>query len=643
MPSPINPFKAFRTEELGLKSWKYYIKNKSFEGLLGEHPLIYEGGRGSGKTMFFTCNSWYPQMKMFAQEHQGAIVEYFSKQNIIGFYYVIDHTFIPALTGARVTKEDWLKIFDTYINLSIAKEIALFLQFLRTQSLINESKIIQILSIPLFPPDTEVKEGIAIQDLEAFIAQIDNALDNIEFFTNNNIPIEKLLLYGPGRLVKKLIDILSQIELFENTQFHVLIDEFETLNAEQQVRINTLIKGSKYNLIYNIAVKTKGQKTLATSAESEQIEYPDDYTYYNPEIKEGEERNYNQLLADIVRVRLENHFGDKLEPKYYDIKYYLGEYRFSDELSELEKQVEKFDLLRDEVSRLIEQKVGANDNLKEMIQILTNCDLLNLRLHKSLLLRKTLRVHDIYDAYIEWDKANFKKPTRYHKWLNPAKLNIIFLLCKEFRTTKKYYGFNTYAQLSHGVIRSFLELCQNAFDIAIANGFDFIKPRQLSIDEQHTAAIDTSRLNIKALSKKHPKGKLILNFITNLGDIFYQVLTNPNNTLSDVDISQFWIRGTEKSKEVEDIIDLALMHDAIIQETPTKVDRSSASVEIEDFRINHIFSPYFKISYRKSYKIPLNTGEISEMIKETSKVKRSVLKRLKVISDDLPEQAQIDF
>ena len=62
MINQYNPFKENRTEQMK-DLWKYYVP---FPGLDGAgKPLVVEGGRGSGKTMFFQCNSWRQKILEF--------------------------------------------------------------------------------------------------------------------------------------------------------------------------------------------------------------------------------------------------------------------------------------------------------------------------------------------------------------------------------------------------------------------------------------------------------------------------------------------------------------------------------------------------------------------------------------------------
>ena len=63
-----NPFRAYRAEQLSENIWRLYVK-EPFDKLLGPKPLIFEGGRGSCKTMFLRCNSWKERFDEIVASH----------------------------------------------------------------------------------------------------------------------------------------------------------------------------------------------------------------------------------------------------------------------------------------------------------------------------------------------------------------------------------------------------------------------------------------------------------------------------------------------------------------------------------------------------------------------------------------------
>jgi len=604
----VNPFKAFRTEQLNINPWDYFIRYDKDDSLLGDRPLVYEGGRGSGKTMYFYCNSWLPTLKV-AENNNESLNDLFSKRVNVGFYHKVNDTFLKSFKGDRLDENKWLSLFDTYFNYIIIKDIICFLETLTEKNYLEKRKVLEIF-------DKILSEKIGIEKDEEhtfhiFRNKVDAKLDFIQSFINNDLDINRIILLTPSQLIDSLLAELHGLSEFQYTQFHILIDQFETLSTEQQVRINTLIKKSDSKIVYNIAVKTLGHKTYDTLVDGEVIQRKHDYRHFRIE-QDIDEEKYPDFLKSIIKKRLEAFIaGDNVE-EFTDINYYLGQYDFDDELNELSKKGDRVNTLRNEVADLIRKNQKEKEAIEDIIDSLTKCDLLNLRLHKALLLRKGLTPEIIYKNFLEYNSASNKTTTAYHNWLNPAKPNIIVLLCREFRHPKKYYGFNTFTYLSKGVIRNFLELCENAFDIAIANGFSFNEPRQLTKEEQNRAAIETSKSNLMELKQFRGYGRPLFNFIINLGNLFYAIQCNPKHTLSQLNVNHFSIKIIEKDEKVETLLRMAEKHNALLVDLATKVDKTN-SPDIENYFLNYLFCPYFKIAYGKKYSISLSANEIMQL------------------------------
>ena len=113
MTEHYNPFKENRTEQMK-DLWKYYVP---FSGLdSAGKPIIVEGGRGSGKTMFFQCNSWR-QVILQIRKKEESLVNLLDSQDFIGIYYRVDTTFVSSMRGKE--EENWGSIFETYFSICI--------------------------------------------------------------------------------------------------------------------------------------------------------------------------------------------------------------------------------------------------------------------------------------------------------------------------------------------------------------------------------------------------------------------------------------------------------------------------------------------------------------------------------------------
>ena len=70
--------------------------------------------------------------------------------------------------------------------------------------------------------------------------------------------------------------------------------------------------------------------------------------------------------------------------------------------------------------------------------------------------------------------------------IHNRKVGLVFLLCKEFKKQKLYYGFDVFAILSSNIVRYFLELCEQIFQIEFLDDYKWDRP--ISPDKQTETA-----------------------------------------------------------------------------------------------------------------------------------------------------------
>ena len=604
-----NPFNRNRAEQMGETTWKYYVK-EPFGDLLSEKPLIFEGSRGCGKTMFYLCNSWKEQFAEYEANGQS-VASLFSSNSFIGFYYKVDGKFVGKnLSGKGIEEWEWQSIFNTYFNIILAKEIFFFIKHCLDKCYLKYDAI-----QPMFQRIIKKIECSPI-DLNylKIIAYFDSILDEIECFSNDPEKKKPIGLHA-GTLIQTIIEELKKLTLFQQTRFHIFIDEFEELNIPQQKQINTLLKQSKFWLVYDIGVKTKGRFTDETIS-GEIIREPDDYVLYYPEIDSYERRDeYEKLLISICQKRLKDYITilNVNDNELINISYYLKDYGREIELQEFTES-KKFPALKQKLFKLIDD-ANANKRYYDSTEITdvysvlsdTNPDVL--RMHISLLNRKGLTLMDIYEH------AKFNTKT-YRDWKHNMLFATHFLLCKELDVIKKYQGLSTFSMLSSGVIRSFLEICESAFDYAFSKGFSFENPRSLTIEEQTNAAHYVSQSKVSKIEGFVPDGIYLKRFMLALGRLFFLKHTDANATLGEPEPNHFFTKTLELktiSPEAMRILENAVMHNVLQFELPTK-EKSNSAVETTDYHINHIYCPYFKISHRRKRKIYLDPTELKTLL-----------------------------
>lgn len=639
--SQANPFRAYRTEQLeGI--WRFYVK-EPFDKLLGPKPLIFEGGRGSGKTMFFACNSWRERFREIESMSENPRALFSSAKDpnyFVGIYYRADAPFIGSFYGKSIDDDIWRSLFATYFNVVICREIFLFLKECINRELLFESQLTDVSRII-----SQKLDQSDIQDPSAIIELLDRMLDRIEVYSND-VSKERPILLNPGTLIKTTIESLRTTAIFASTNFHIFIDEYETFNESQQVQINTLIKMSQSWLVYDVSVKNKGIKTFGTLT-GEVIQDPHDFNYFKPETQINE-ADYKNLLIKICEKRFkELVVKDYQNHNLIDIRYYLGEYDLEKEVKDLATE-ESTHAFKPRLKEIINQSISDPALAAQVYTELAECSLVNSRMHLCLLLRigqHSIGVMELYEEYRRWTQG---QSSRYKEWLNNMELAIVFLLCREAKRPKQYYGFDVYSMLSSGIIRYFLELCEHAFDFAISNKFSIENLRPLTIVEQSKAARYVSRYKISDIEWFKPHGNILKRFILLLGQMYRELQTNSNVTLGEPEQNHFYTKPNELDKESSQLLEIAVMHNVLQEKLPTK-EKDDLPIEIIDYHINHIYCPYFDISYRKKRKIQISPDELRDLFlsnsAEAKKTARMILQRFRSLVDSKvsPSLEQLDL
>lgn len=600
MVEQYNPFKENRTEQMR-DLWKYYVPFSSLDG--AGKPLVVEGGRGSGKTMLFQCNSWR-QIMLQIKKNGDLVTDILDKKEFIGIYYRVDTTFVASMRERE--EQNWSAIFETYLSICLLKE------FLDLISALNENMDLDAEKISEFSQTFSKKlcPQSSIDSINLFKTACDEYLDAIENKINGSNIDSKFRYVKTNRFVTDLCVAFGNLVGRENLLFKIFIDEYETLQEYQQKIINTFIKHSSLPVVFNIGMRPKGMKTSGTISETETIEAPHDYEVLPLGF---DEKDYPKIVKDICqkRIVLGKEQGKIPVEASEDIEYYLGNYSLEYELNEIEQvkmELSHLDKLRELIKeRGTEEGLTETEIIDYSEKLCDDAPILNSRIHYALLCKKTQytpKLTQLYDSYEKNDE-------RYADWMHNRKNGAIFLLCKESKREKMYYGFDVYTALSSNIVRYFLELCEHAFKIAFLNGYSWDKP--IPEKMQSEAARYVSDYKVDDIAGYEPFGKELRIFVQYLGQIFYKLHTDEENTLGEPEPNHFYTKDLSLPPEIKNLIASAVMWNVLQEGETTKKKQSKLSPETVDYYLNKIYVPYFGISYRSQRKIFLDVNILENL------------------------------
>ena len=636
MINQYNPFKDNRTEQMK-ELWKYYVP---FPGLDGAgKPVIVQGGRGSGKTMFFQCNSWRQVLSKIKKDKKSSSA-LLDNGDFVGIYYRVDTTFVSSMRDRE--EQRWDSIFETYLGICILQEILDLLIALNQEMSIDESMLVAFVnnfSQRIHPSST-------VDTLQKFRRETDRCLDCVEDRINGieTTGISELRWITAHRFINDLCFECNRL-LGRDLLYKVFIDEYETLQEYQQKIINTLIKHSTLPLIFNIGLRPKGMKTKETISQTETIEAPHDYELITLGIDSSK---YQEVIKQICkkRIALGKEQGKIPENAPEDIDYYLSEYsleyeiqRFSHPAKKL-PHIEKLNAIIEEMGK---EESASDDQIKRYQKVLcSDAPIINSRLHYALLCKKTSYTPKLSELYQSYTKID----SRYKDWMHNRKHGLVFLLCKESKREKMYYGFDVFSALSSNIVRYFLELCEQAFKIAFLDNYSWDSP--ITPETQTEAARYVSEYKIVDIAGYEPYGKELRLFTQYLGQIFYRLHTMENNTLGEPEPNHFNTTDLSLPDSTRKLIASSIMWNVLQEGEPTKRKQSKLSPETVDYYMNRIYAPYFGISYRNQRKIQIDVDILSQLFSGDEEAAkngfRSYFKMLPtqtVISDNPSHQMSI--
>lgn len=614
MTNQYNPFKENRTEQMK-DLWKYYVP---FPGLDGAgKPLVVEGGRGSGKTMFFQCNSWRQKI-LELQKNSKPITNLLDGEDFVGIYYRVDTTFVSSMRERE--EANWGAIFETYLGICILKEILDLIYTLNKSMSLSESALSEF-SLSF---SKKLNTDSTTDSIDKFQKDCNVFLDIIEDKINGSETLGNLRCINANRFITDVCVATRELLGKDDLLFKIFIDEYETLQEYQQKIVNTLIKHSSLPVIFNIGLRPKGMKTSGTISETETIEAPHDYELL---LLGFEQDQYPEILKSICqkRIALGKEQGKIPETASDDIEFYLGNYSIDLELERIKQASKKpphIEKLRKLIKTRAQEECCTTQEIEEFCKTL--CDeapILNSRMHYALLCKKTHytpTIKELYDSYNSND-------SRYSDWLHNRKNGVIYLLCKETKREKMYFGFDVFSALSSNIVRYFLELCEQSFKIAFLNDYDWNS--RISPETQTEAARYVSEYKIVDIAGYEPYGKELRIFVQYLGQIFNKLHTAEDNTLGEPEPNHFNTKDLSLPDSSKKMIASAIMWNVLQEGETTKKKQSKLSPETVDYYLNKIYVPYFGISYRNQRKIFISVEILQDLFSGNEELANSGFKK----------------
>jgi len=619
--------------------------------LTGNIPVLLEGGRGTGKTMLLKFMSNEVQVKKYLSEHENG-TNFLEDTSYIGVYYRFDGPSLSSFADRYAEDVIWETLFKHYFEIVIGqKYIAMVLNLKKHGCLSfdsNSEKNIVLDILRLINPDYDSKEENGT--LESLTPLLQKMADKVFQFINE-LPLSKNLKFksrpiiSSGKLIFGIPHVFAgRISKFRNKNIIILLDEYENLLSQQQKIVNTLIKHVKHPTTFRIGTRLHGFKTFDTLNKGEFLMEDADYRkILFEDILLSHDKKYKDLLKKVAKKRLESAPEFK-ESGLLDISEWLGnlspveealnvvgnlqkenlnitKYKEMKHIKEIINEFKKRNISEVEIDKLLPKLIYLKNPLIEMLNLL--------------LLRRDYKTTDVVKLFVSYinDKKGNPEYKKYNELYNKNDMALLFQLISLYRPKQKMYaGFNAFSMLSSGIIRNFLELCYQSFNISLfSEGKELLKEKQIPFKNQTEGAEIRAEKFFETIERIPEYGNEIKSLVRSLGAVFSAWHKDPR--LKEPEVTYFCVDKTSLSDEARRILDTAVQWSVLQEKVPMK-GKTSAEPLLDVYALNHILAPYFKISYRLRGRIPQFYEEDIEKLMLVKKGrKESVIKRLSRLKD----------
>lgn len=592
-------FGSYKAEWLKGKVFDLFAEPLYFPELKDNRPCVLEGGRGTGKTTVLKGLSYQGQFALLKNN-----LHEFDKNNFIGLYIRAETNQVRAFKGGGLAEETWKKIFAHYFNLTVCRDILLFLKW-HNAKMKSDEKLSQF-SCDLIARSLNIVEKVDNQD------DLLNIINYkfIEFQTRINSPKEDItsILSLSGVPISLITEHVLSLLQFKDKMIYLLVDEYENYEDYQQQIVNSLIKHTTEFYTFKIGVRELGWRIKTTYNTDELLHDPADYVLIKIE-KEFQDSYFSEFAKNVCQQRILQIFPNRKESDSFDITTSL-------ESISVEQEAELLGISK--TNYLLSYKDISSTEF-ELIKDLPKLYLFLIAYwaswHKMSL---SEAINDYTNKKADWNQ-------RYENY----KYEMLFKIHKgrgKGGIQKYYAGWNTYIKLAHGNIRYLMELIYKAYEKHLNENEPLTKP--VSIKNQTQAAQEVGEKNLTELEGLKENGAQLIRLLLGFGRIF-NVLSSEEGKFAP-EKNQFSIENSDSlSKECQDILNPAVMHLALIRMPGNKL---TDEVHTRDYiyTIHPIYSAFFVFSYRKKRKLMISQDDFLGIINLPKETIKSVLEKFKI-------------
>lgn len=604
-------FGGLRAEWIEEKIFQFFTTPDYFSNIQSRQPYVLQGGRGSGKTTILRGLSYKGQYAL-----KGGKIEEFDETDFIGIYHRVNTNHVRAFEGGELTNQEWQKLYAHYYNLVICREIVNFLIWHQELSPNDErlsERVCQLISISLCLENRASDIQSLAEEIELSLYDFQSSVNSID----DGLPKGLSLQSEPIDLITERV---LQLRQFKGKIFFLLVDEYENLNDNQQIVMNTLLKHATKNYTYKIGVRQMGWRVHYTQNDHEPLTEPADYVLLDIEdYFYKNEQLYMNFASQVCYQRLQKiQDQDKVTPQMTELFPFLS---YDDEALLLDvEHKERYLIIKEYLDK---EKIDLGITPLYIYTLGYWAETQNMTVEDV--------VKDFMDKKSIWD-------TRYDNY----KYSLLFKIRKgrgQGGIQKYYAGWNTYLKLSNGNIRYLMQLVKTALLQYIEINEDFLSAIPFRV--QTEAAIEVGKKNFEMLENLHHRGTDVIKIVLHMGRLFNVLASESEHTAPEID--QFYIQG-DITPENDELLRAGVMNLAFIR-IPGNKPSSKSDTKDYMYALHPIYAPYFIYSFRRKRKMTITNEDFYGLIISHKALMKKMLSKeemAKILGDnDYPQQMDL--
>jgi hypothetical protein len=581
-----NPFDLVTANDLGHEDIPQLFVGEytPFNKIKKRFDTILEGQRGTGKTMLLRYMAFETQIKIWIEQKREAALDFFlkSRTNFVGIYCrleqgVFDRSDLDAVENAERRERLFEHRLSLFLLSFILKTLGSLFQFLPvTAQTLREVK--QRLSVLLTEP--QINSCANWNEIYNYAQQtIDLRVAEEDLHLSSLLPGGTPVSFNPwltmSSQILPFLEFLQTLLAF-SCPFFLLLDDFDVLRPPQQLSVFRTASARKLSVAcFKYGVMTLGKKAILSGTDRT---YREGHDYDHVDLDwtdNGLQMDYRKAVELITRKRLEA----KSWPTGISFDSMLARWKRGGE-----------------IRKIVKASMQAEWN--------------------GLPTTKRPKTFDNY-----WSKYGNAK---YFQYIAKKKIH------------HRYAGYETIIDISSGIYRQYLEICNQVVSKALSSGWRPGLRKPIGSEPQDEAIRSYSRAMMDSLSvtagdatallsgKISVTSKHMVTLVESLSKLFKGRL---HSNIREPEIFCVSIKDSlEENPMAKALLEVAVRESVLHRRSEDYTPKTAGGPSLPTYMLNRRLAPRWGLSVRMQGRIEVSSSDIVLAAEDTASFVRKFLK-----------------